>query len=105
MALGAMHEFRAAGLSIPQDISIVGFDDITFAALAHPPLTTVCSPRAEIGRKAIEALLATTKQSGSTGEEVKIRTYLVIRGTTAPPATAISVDLARSGQILAEKSQ
>jgi LacI family transcriptional regulator len=105
MALGAMHEFRAAGLSIPQDISIVGFDDITFAALAHPPLTTVCSPRAEIGRKAIEALLATTKQSGSTGEEVKIRTYLVIRGTTAPPATAISVDLARSAQILAEKSQ
>lgn len=86
MALGAMQEFRAAGLVIPQDISVVGFDDISFAALSEPPLTTVCSPRAEIGRKAIEALLATIKQSGVAGEEVRVRTFLVSRGTTAAPA-------------------
>jgi LacI family transcriptional regulator len=85
MALGAMQEFRQAGLEIPKDISIVGFDDITFAALAEPPLTTVCSPRAEIGRKAIEALLATIKHSGVAGEIVRVQTYLVSRGTTAAP--------------------
>jgi LacI family transcriptional regulator len=85
MALGAMQEFRQAGLEIPKDISIIGFDDITFAALAEPPLTTVCSPRAEIGRKAIEALMATIKHSGVSGEVVRVQTYLVSRGTTAPP--------------------
>src|SRR5437868_11818035 len=57
MALGVMREFRAAGLLVPRDISLVGFDDIAFAALPDPPLITVCSPRLEIGRRAIEALL------------------------------------------------
>lgn len=89
MALGAMHELKAAGLIIPRDISIVGFDDITFASLSEPPLTTVCSPRIEIGRKAIEALMATIKESRRPGEEVRVGTYLVSRGTTAPPASSI----------------
>jgi 3-hydroxyacyl-CoA dehydrogenase len=71
--------------SIPEGISIVGFDDITFAALSQPPLTTVCSPRAEIGRKAIQGLMSTIKQTAGSGEEVRVRTYLVTRGTTAPP--------------------
>src|SRR2546425_4662704 len=83
MALGAMQEFRGASLAIPRDISIVGFDDIIFAALSEPPLTTVCSPRVEIGRKAIEALMATIKESGHSGEEIPVKTYLVLRGTTA----------------------
>ena len=95
MALGAMHEFRAAGLTIPRDISVVGFDDISFAALSQPPLTTVCSPRVEIGRKAIEALMATIKQSGASGEEVSVRTFLVLRSTTAPPAKQARVSRAR----------
>ncbi len=85
MALGAMQEFREASLAIPRDISIVGFDDITFAALAEPPLTTVHSPRIEIGRKAIEALMATIKRSRHSGEEVRVKTHLVLRGTTALP--------------------
>lgn len=99
MALGAMHEFRAAGLSIPGDISLVGFDDITFAALSQPPLTTVCSPRTEIGKKAIEALMTTIKQSGSAGEEVRVRTYLVIRGTTAAPANRVYLEGGRGSKI------
>jgi LacI family transcriptional regulator len=90
MALGAMHQFRVAGLSIPRDISVVGFDDITFAGLSNPPLTTVCSPRSEIGKKAIQALMATIKQAGLQGEEVRVRTYLVVRGTTAAPASTAS---------------
>ncbi len=85
MALGAMTELKSAGLKIPKDISIVGFDDIAFASFAEPALTTVCSPRVEIGRRAIEALITTIKSPNQTGVEVKIPTYLIVRNSTAPP--------------------
>jgi LacI family transcriptional regulator len=88
MALGAMQEFHASGLKIPQDISIVGFDDIAFAALSEPPLTTVCSPRMEIGRRAIEALVMTIEHSTQQGMEIRIPTYLIKRNSTAPPPKA-----------------
>ena len=83
MALGAMREFLSAGLSIPRDVSVVGFDDISFAALAEPPLTTVCLPRGELGRRAVEALTATIEHPERQGVEVHVRTYLVERGSTA----------------------
>jgi DNA-binding LacI/PurR family transcriptional regulator len=85
MALGAMQEFRAAGVIVPRDISVVGFDDITFAAFSEPPLTTICSPRTEIGRRAIEALMMTIERPSQTGMEIRIPTYLVTRSSTAPP--------------------
>ena len=87
MALGAMQEFKAAGLHIPQDISIVGFDDIAFASLSEPSLTTVCSPRVEIGRRAVEALLLTVDKPHQQGIEISIPTYLIQRDSTAPPRT------------------
>lgn len=85
MALGAMQEFKAAGLSVPKDVSIVGFDDITYASLASPPLTTIVSPRLEIGRRAVEALMLTLDKPHQPGAEILIRTHLIIRGSTAPP--------------------
>ncbi|HEY0460452.1 MAG TPA: LacI family DNA-binding transcriptional regulator [Pyrinomonadaceae bacterium] len=85
MALGAMQEFKSAGLSLPQDISIIGFDDITFASLSDPPLTTVCSPRVEIGRRAVEALMLMVEKPQQQGVEVRIMTYLIKRDSTAPP--------------------
>lgn len=85
MALGAMQEFKASGLRIPQDISIVGFDDIAFASLCEPPLTTVCSPRVEIGRRAIEALTTLIENPNQGGVEINIPTYLITRKSTAPP--------------------
>lgn len=87
MALGAMQEFKAAGLRIPQDISIVGFDDISFASLSEPSLTTVCSPRIEIGRRAVEALLLTVDKPHQQGVDISIPTYLIKRNSTAPPRT------------------
>jgi len=83
MAMGAMAEFRAAGLQLPREVSVVGFDDIAFAALAEPPLTTVCLPRAELGRRAVEALLETINHPEQLGKEVDIPTHLVTRGSTA----------------------
>ena len=83
MALGAMQQFHEVGLGIPRDISIIGFDDIAFAALAHPPLTTVSLPRVEVGRKAIEALMMTIEQPDQEGAVMRIPTRLVERSSTA----------------------
>ena len=82
MALGVMRECRSAGLSIPRDISIVGFDDIAFAELADPPLTTVSLPRRELGRKAVEALMTMIDHPEQEGVEVHIETHLVVRSST-----------------------
>ena len=85
MALGAMQVFKTAGLHVPRDISIVGFDDISFATLSEPALTTVCSPRAEFGRRSVEALLLTVNKPHQQGIEIRIPTYLIKRDSTAPP--------------------
>jgi DNA-binding LacI/PurR family transcriptional regulator len=81
MALGVMQECRAAGVLIPRDISIIGFDDIAFASLASPSLTTVCLPRVELGRRAVEALIMTIEEPAHQGVELHIPTYLVKRGS------------------------
>jgi DNA-binding LacI/PurR family transcriptional regulator len=88
MALGAMQEFHSAGLSIPQDISIIGFDDIAFVSLAEPALTTVCLPRVEVGRKAVEALMQMIEHPDRSGVEIEIPTHLVKRGSTGPAPRA-----------------
>ena len=88
MALGAMQEFKSAGLHIPKDISIVGFDDISFASLSEPALTTICSPRVEIGRRAVEALMLTVDKPHQQGVEIRVPTYLIKRNSTAPPRKA-----------------
>jgi DNA-binding LacI/PurR family transcriptional regulator len=86
MALGVMEEFHERKVHVPDDISIIGFDDIAFAALSSPPLTTICLPRAELGREAVDALLAAIEHPDQQGVELKISTHLVLRDSTAPPA-------------------
>jgi DNA-binding LacI/PurR family transcriptional regulator len=88
MALGALRELKSAGLRVPQDISVIGFDDISFAALAETRLTTIVIPRAEIGEAAIEALLHTIKAEDNMGSEFKISTHLVARESTGAAPTS-----------------
>jgi LacI family transcriptional regulator len=83
MALGVMQECRVKGLRIPLDLSVIGFDDIAFAELTDPPLTTVCLPRIELGRRAVEALMMTIERADRQGVEMHIQTQLVVRGSTA----------------------
>jgi len=83
MALGVMSELRMSGASVPGDVSVVGFDDIEFASLSEPQLTTVSLPRTELGRRAVEALMKTIGHSEQRGVEIEIPTRLVIRGSTA----------------------
>jgi len=92
MAFGAISEFRAAGLNIPRDISIVGFDDIAFASLTEPALTTVNLPRRELGQMAVEALMATISSPTQHGIEMTIPTQLIIRQTTCPARFEKSAD-------------
>jgi len=84
MALGFMHACSELGLSIPGDISVVGFDDIPEAAHFWPPLTTVRQNFAELGRRAISLLLA--ELNGSVEREhLSVPAELIVRETTAPP--------------------
>lgn len=57
MAIGAMEELRRRGMRVPEDVAVVGFDDIDLAAFVDPPLTTVAQPKAEMGRLATDRLL------------------------------------------------
>jgi LacI family transcriptional regulator len=83
-AIGAISEFEAANLNVPRDISIVGFDNIAFAALTKPALTTVNLPLNELGRRAIEVLIRSVEDSEQQGIEIRIPTNLIIRQSTAP---------------------
>jgi DNA-binding LacI/PurR family transcriptional regulator len=84
MALGVVKACRAQGLSIPRDISVVGFDDIAFASLADPPLSTVCLPRDELARGATTALLQSLEDGSEAGVPGMVPTYFVARGSTGP---------------------
>jgi DNA-binding LacI/PurR family transcriptional regulator len=84
-ALGAMSALEELGLRVPEDVSVVGFDDIFFARLARPPLTTVHIPRERLGRLVLETLDKMTRSKRHSGIEQVLATSLVIRKSTAPP--------------------
>jgi LacI family transcriptional regulator len=80
-AFGAMDAIRDAGLRIPNDISVVGFDDIPTAAYTHPPLTTVRQPLHEMGSLATRMLLEMIDNPNRPIERIDLPTVLVERGT------------------------
>jgi DNA-binding LacI/PurR family transcriptional regulator len=82
MALGFMHACREVGLSVPGDISVVGFDDMPEAAHFLPPLTTIRQDFGEIGRRAVQQLLGEL-QGGQPIANEPIVPELVIRSSTA----------------------
>lgn len=83
-AIGAMRAAYAAGLRIPQDLSVVGFDDIDLAPYLEPPLTTVAQPKREMGARAVEMVLALLSGDQQV-EDCILPSRLVIRGSTMPP--------------------
>jgi DNA-binding LacI/PurR family transcriptional regulator len=82
-ALGAIRAFQESGLRVPQDISVVGFDDIQGAAYSNPTLTTVRQPLADMGRLAAETLLARIEGTKEYQAEILIEPELVVRQSTA----------------------
>lgn len=84
-AIGVLHRAFDAGLRVPTDLSVVGFDDILFAGYTQPALTTVAVPRTEIGKVAFEALWTMMPDPQLAGRQFRLGTKLVVRQSTAPP--------------------
>jgi DNA-binding LacI/PurR family transcriptional regulator len=87
-AMGAIHALREAGLRVPENVSVVGFDDIQSAAYQHPSLTTVRQPLREMGRIAAETVLRRINRPALDllGAERTVEPELIIRETTCPPS-------------------
>ncbi|MCC9306249.1 LacI family transcriptional regulator [Kitasatospora sp. RB6PN24] len=87
LALGALEAARAAGRSVPQDLSVVGHDDTLEVQVARPSLTTVSIPKREMARQAIEQLLRAVTKSGTRTNSLQLlRPELVVRESTGPAA-------------------
>jgi LacI family transcriptional regulator, repressor for deo operon, udp, cdd, tsx, nupC, and nupG len=85
MALGAMQAIKAKGLKIPDDISVIGFDDIHFARYADPPLTTLAQPKEELGGEAMTMLIEILAHKNVPARKRVLPAPLVIRSSTAKP--------------------
>ncbi|WP_406313310.1 substrate-binding domain-containing protein [Streptosporangium sp. NBC_01639] len=84
IALGVLEAARARGLRVPEDLSIVGFDDTQVARMASPPLTTVRQPLREMGGVAVRTALRLAAGERVDSHHVELATELVVRGSTAP---------------------
>ena len=84
-AFGAIMAIREAGLRVPDDISVIGFDDIPTAAQFFPPLTTIRQPIRQVGRSAVNTLLALIAGIDAASPQVTLPTEIVLRASTAPP--------------------
>jgi len=85
LAIGAIGAARAAGLRVPRDMSVVGFDDIQFAAAFDPPLTTIRQSRRAMGARAMEVLAGVLEGRPPARRRVLLPHTLVVRGSTAAP--------------------
>ena len=86
-AIGALRIARELGLRVPEDLSVVGFDDSEQAAIVTPALTTVRQPLAEMGRMAVSLLLRLIEHQRVEALNVELATRLIVRESTAPPAS------------------
>ncbi|MFT4113243.1 LacI family DNA-binding transcriptional regulator [Silvibacterium sp.] len=84
-AIGAIRGLRDLGLRVPEDVSVIGFDDIKAAAFLTPGLTTIRQPLAEMGRFAAQYMVNRLNQTEEFREQVAFEPELIVRESTAPP--------------------
>ncbi|MBK9712643.1 MAG: LacI family DNA-binding transcriptional regulator [Kouleothrix sp.] len=85
LAFGAMHALYDAGLTIGQDVSLVGFDDLPLAAHTHPPLTTLHQPRRAVGERLAALLIDTIERRARAAQSATLSARLIVRRSTGPP--------------------
>jgi LacI family transcriptional regulator len=88
LALGCYDVFAERGVRCPEEISVVGFNDMPFAARFQPPLTTIHIPHYEIGKAAAQLMLERLQDGDSPPREIRLEPGLIVRGSTAPPRRA-----------------
>ncbi len=90
VAIGALREALDVGLRVPEDLSIVGFDDIPVSAFIHPSLTTVAMPKWEMGQRAAEVLLSRLQgeEPADPPQRLVLPTTLIVRESTGPSGTS-----------------
>ena len=81
MAIGALRGIAARGLRVPEDVAVVGFDDIALAMYTEPPLTTVKQPVREIGKLATELIMARVNGERKEPQSRRLKTSLIVRGS------------------------
>jgi len=84
MAIGALRALRSHGLRVPEDVSVVGFDDIRFARYTSPPLTTIVQPKNALGREAMSMMLELLNDAEVPPRKRVLTADLVVRGSTMP---------------------
>jgi LacI family transcriptional regulator len=85
IAIGTMRAAHERGVRVPEDLSVIGYDDIAYAQMVGPMLTTVRQPLGELGRTAVNLLLRLLELPASEPRQIELSTRLVVRETTAPP--------------------
>jgi LacI family transcriptional regulator len=85
LALGCYDVFAERGVRCPEELSVVGFNDMPFAARFHPPLTTIHIPHYEIGKAAAQLMLERLQDGEAQTREVRLEPSLVVRESTAAP--------------------
>ncbi|MHB8958760.1 MAG: LacI family DNA-binding transcriptional regulator [Candidatus Limnocylindrales bacterium] len=97
MAIGVLRAARELGLRVPEDLSVVGFDDIDVSQHVNPPLTTVHQPIRRKGESAVRLLLAVVQRRDRDPEQLRLETRLIVRASTGPaPRRRQEVDRVRS---------
>ena len=84
MAIGVLRAAREMGLRVPEDVSVVGFDDIDISQHTNPPLTTVHQPIRQKGESAVRLLLSVVERRDQRPEQIRLETRLIVRGSTGP---------------------
>jgi LacI family transcriptional regulator len=90
LAIGAMHECRQRGIAVPDDLSIIGFDNLEIAGYVDPPLTTLNVPAYEMGME-VGQYIVRNEPGVAAPRRIELNIEYVERGTTAPPRQRLAL--------------